>query len=104
MCSQTVLQAGKFPRRGRFLREILRGSLRLRIARTALAVTKLSRVDALRSLGFQVKVTYMQVAQAQLAQAFAEGVARTEAISLKKFQERYRVGAIDEGDLQRSDH
>jgi cobalt-zinc-cadmium efflux system outer membrane protein len=75
--------------------------LRLKAARNALAAAKMSRVDAARTIGFQVKATYLQMAQAQLAYRFAKEVDATEATTLKKFQERYRSGAINEGDLQR---
>jgi outer membrane protein TolC len=75
--------------------------LRLKVARNALAAAKMSRVDATRTVGFQVKSTYLQVAQAQLAYRFAKDVALTQATTLKKFQDRYKVGAISEGDLQR---
>lgn len=75
--------------------------LRLKVARNALAAAKLSRVDATRTIGFQVKSTYVQVAQAQLAHRFAKDVALSEATTLKKFQDRYKAGAISEGELQR---
>ncbi len=75
--------------------------LRLKVARNALAAAKMSRVDATRTVGFQVKSTYVQVAQAQLADRFAKDVALTQATTLKKFQDRYKVGAISEGDLER---
>jgi outer membrane protein, heavy metal efflux system len=75
--------------------------LRLKAARNALAAAKMSRVDAARTLTFQVKSAYLQVAQAQLAHAFAKEVAATEATTLRKFQDRYRKGAVNEGDLQR---
>ncbi len=75
--------------------------LRLKVARTALAAAKLARVDAARTITFQVKLAYLQVAQAQLAYAFAKEVDAAEGTTLKKFQDRYRGGAINEGDLQR---
>lgn len=75
--------------------------LRLKVARNALAAAKMSRVDAARTVGFQVKSTYLQVAQAQLADRFAKDVALSQATTLKKFQDRYKAGAISEGDLQR---
>jgi outer membrane protein, heavy metal efflux system len=75
--------------------------LRLTVARNALAAAKMSRIDATRTLTFQVKSAYLQVAQAQLARAFAREVDTTEATTLRKFQDRYRRGAINEGDLQR---
>jgi cobalt-zinc-cadmium efflux system outer membrane protein len=75
--------------------------LRLKVARNALAAARMSRLDATRTIGFQVRSTYLQVAQAQLAYRFAKDVALTQATTLRKFQDRYRVGAISEGDLQR---
>ena len=75
--------------------------LRLRAARNALAAAKLSRVDAERTVAFQLKSTYVQVAQAVLASKFAADVAATQTTTLKKAQDRYKGGAINEGDLQR---
>jgi cobalt-zinc-cadmium efflux system outer membrane protein len=75
--------------------------LRLKAARNALAAAKMSRVDAARTIGFQVKSAYVQVAQAQLAFRFAKDTALSEATTLKKFQDRYKAGAIGEGDLER---
>ena len=76
-------------------------ALRLKAARNALAAVKMARVDAGRTVGFQVKAAYVQVAQAQLAYGFAKDVALSEAKTLKKFQDRFRAGAISEGDLER---
>jgi cobalt-zinc-cadmium efflux system outer membrane protein len=76
-------------------------SLRLRAARSALAAAKLSRRDAERTLVFQVKSAYVDVAQAALMYKFAVQMAATQGITLKQFRERYRSGAINEGDLQR---
>ncbi len=75
--------------------------LRLRVARSALAAAKLSRKDAERTLGFQVKSAYAQVAQAQLAVKFAKEVAATDVETLKKFRDLARLGARGEGDLER---
>ena len=75
--------------------------LRLRVARNALAAAKMSRVDAGRTITFQVKAAYLQVAQMQLAYGFAKDVDTSESTTLKKSQDRYRGGAINEGDLQR---
>ena len=75
--------------------------LRLKVARNALAAAKMSRVDAARTIGFQVKSAYVQVAQSQLAYRFAKDVAVTQVTTLKKFQDRYRAGAVSEGDLER---
>lgn len=76
-------------------------SLRLEVARNALAAAKMSRVDAERSIGFQVKSVYLQVAQAVLGYNFAKQVASSNQLTLTKFQARYSKGAINEGDLQR---
>jgi cobalt-zinc-cadmium efflux system outer membrane protein len=75
--------------------------LRLKVARNALAAAKMSRVDAERAIAFQVKSAYVQVAQAARAFKFAKDVAATQALTLKKAQDRYRGGAVNEGDLQR---
>jgi cobalt-zinc-cadmium efflux system outer membrane protein len=75
--------------------------LRLKVARNALAAAKLSRVDARRTLSFQVKAAYLQVAQATLASKFARDIAATEETALKRARDRYAGGAINEGDLER---
>jgi outer membrane protein, heavy metal efflux system len=75
--------------------------LRLKVMRNALAAAKMSRADAERSIAFQVKAAYAQVAQAALALRFAKEVAASNATTLKKFQDKLRNGAINEGDLQR---
>jgi outer membrane protein, heavy metal efflux system len=76
-------------------------TLRLKAARNALAAAKLSRVDAQRTLEFQVKSAYLQVAQAVLAYRFAKDVAESNQKTLDIFQTRYRSGAINEGDVAR---
>jgi cobalt-zinc-cadmium efflux system outer membrane protein len=75
--------------------------LRLRAARNALAAAKMSGVDVTRTVAFQVKSAYVQAAGAQLAYHFAKDTARSEAVTLRKFQDRYKAGAISEGDLER---
>jgi cobalt-zinc-cadmium efflux system outer membrane protein len=75
--------------------------LRQKVARNALAAAKMSRVDAERTIAFQVKAAYVQVAQAALLFKFAKDVSSTQATTLKKAQDRYKAGAINEGDLQR---
>lgn len=75
--------------------------LRVKAARNTLAAAKMTRADAARTSAFQVKSAYVQAAQAQLAYRFAREVARSEATTLKKAQDRYRAGAISEGDLER---
>jgi outer membrane protein, heavy metal efflux system len=75
--------------------------LRLKVARNALAATKLSRVDAQRTLEFQVKTAYLQIAQAVLAYRFEKEVVDANQKTLELFQARYRGGAINEGDLAR---
>ncbi len=52
--------------------------LRLKVARNALAAAKMSRVDAERTLVFQVKSAYAQVAQAALGVQVREGRRRVE--------------------------
>jgi cobalt-zinc-cadmium efflux system outer membrane protein len=75
--------------------------LRLTVARNALAAAKLSRVDAERTLSLQVKTTYLLVAQATVSRRFAREVAETNLGTLKRYQDRYTLGSINEGDLQR---
>lgn len=75
--------------------------LRLKVARAALAAAKLSRNDALRTIEFQVKSAYAQVAQSQRALAFAKDTQATNVKTLELFQARLRSGAINEGDLAR---
>jgi cobalt-zinc-cadmium efflux system outer membrane protein len=75
--------------------------LRLKAARNALAAAKLSRVDAQRTLEFQVKAAYLQIAQAVLAQRFAKEVVDSNQKTLDLFQLRLKAGAINEGELAR---
>ena len=58
--------------------------LRLQVARNALAAAKLSRVDAERTLVFQVQSAYLQVAQAVLDVKFAKDVADSNVTLLEK--------------------
>ncbi len=76
-------------------------SLRLKVAKTALAAARLSRTDALRILGFQVKSAYAQMAQAQRAIDFAKENQATNVKTLQLFEARLRSGAINQGDLSR---
>jgi cobalt-zinc-cadmium efflux system outer membrane protein len=75
--------------------------LRLKVARNALAAAKMSRVDAARTIAFQVKSAYVQVAQAVLATKFAKEVADSNAKTLELFETRFRGGAINQGDVAR---
>ncbi len=75
--------------------------LRLQVANRALAAARLTRVDALRTLEFQVKSAYTQVVQAQRALSFSKDVQATNQRTLELFQTRLRSGAINEGDLAR---
>jgi len=75
--------------------------LRLKVANRALAAAKMSRNDALRTIEFQVKSVYAQVAQAQRALVFAKDVQTTNVKTLELFQARMRSGAINEGELAR---
>ena len=58
--------------------------LRQKVARNALAAAKLSRVDAERTLAFQVESAYLQVAQAVLGFEFAKDVADSNVTLLEK--------------------
>ncbi len=75
--------------------------LRQRVARNALAAAKMNRVDAERTLAFEVKTAFIQVAQAELGYKFAKEVAATNQTTLQKFQDRLSGGAVNLGDLQR---
>lgn len=75
--------------------------LRLRVAQNALAAARMSRSDALRTLEFQVKSAYLQVAQAQRSLVFAKENQATNIKTLQLFQARLRGGAINEGDFAR---
>jgi cobalt-zinc-cadmium efflux system outer membrane protein len=75
--------------------------LRVKAARNALAAARMSRADAERTLVFQVKSAYLQVAQSILAYRFAKEVADSTARTLDLFQARFRSGAINEGDVAR---
>ena len=75
--------------------------LRLKVTRNALQAARLSRVDAQRTLEFQVKTAYLQIAQAVLAYRFEKEVVDANQKTLELFQARYRGGAINEGDLAR---
>jgi cobalt-zinc-cadmium efflux system outer membrane protein len=75
--------------------------LRLRVANAALAAAKLSRRDALRTLEFQVKSAYLQIAQAQRTLQFAKQAQATNVRTFELFQVRLKGGAINEGDMAR---
>jgi outer membrane protein, heavy metal efflux system len=76
-------------------------SLRMKVARAALAAARLSRADALRTLEFQLKSAYVQLAQAQRAVDLAKENQATNVKTLQLFQARLRSGAINEGDVAR---
>lgn len=75
--------------------------LRFKVARNALAAAKMGRVDAERTLSFQVESTYLQVAQAVLGAKFAKDVADSNTTILDKFKVKFATGAINDGDLAR---
>jgi cobalt-zinc-cadmium efflux system outer membrane protein len=76
-------------------------TLRLKVARAALAAARLSRTDALRTLEYQVKSAYAAVAQAQRALAFSKENQATNVKTVQLFEIRLKSGAINEGDLAR---
>jgi cobalt-zinc-cadmium efflux system outer membrane protein len=76
-------------------------ALRSKVARAALAAARLSRTDALRTLEFQVKAAYVELAEVQRALAFAEQTRATDIRTLDLFRTRLRSGAINDGDLAR---
>jgi cobalt-zinc-cadmium efflux system outer membrane protein len=75
--------------------------LRLKVANAALAAAKLSREDAVRSLEFQVKSAYLQIAQARRTLDLAKQVQSTSLRTFELFQARLRSGAINEGEMAR---
>jgi cobalt-zinc-cadmium efflux system outer membrane protein len=75
--------------------------LRFKVTRNALAAAKMSRVDAERTIAFQVQSAYFQVAQAALGYKFAKDVADSNTTILNKFRVKYTSGAINDGDLAR---
>lgn len=75
--------------------------LRVDVAKAALAAAKMSRVDAQRTLEFQIKQQYAQVALATAALDFAKDVQTANQQTLDLNKRRYTAGAINEGDLAR---
>src|SRR5258705_10253915 len=77
--------------------------LRVDVARAALAATRLSRDDALRTLSFQVRQAMLdaalQQAQLDLARDLATSTERTRALN----ERRMRAGAISEAELARAE-
>ncbi|HJZ84271.1 MAG TPA: TolC family protein, partial [Polyangia bacterium] len=73
--------------------------LRLRVAKAALAAARQSRVDAQRTLEFQVKQQYMQAVLARDQLDFALEVQRSSTQTLKLNETRYQKGAISEADV-----
>src|SRR5580692_6416447 len=76
-------------------------SLRLKVARSALAAAKLSRVDAERTLTLQVKSSYFTVVQARAAYEFSKDVQQASQHELDLNQDRLTGGKINEGDFER---
>ncbi len=76
-------------------------SLRVKVARSALAAARLNRVDAERTLTFQVKSSYLQVVQARAAYEFTKEVQQSSQHELDLNQDRLTSGKINEGDFER---
>jgi outer membrane protein, heavy metal efflux system len=76
-------------------------NLRIKVARSALAAAKLNRVDAERTLVFQVKQAYFQVVQERAALDFAKDVQQDSQHELDLNQERLTAGKINAGDFER---
>jgi cobalt-zinc-cadmium efflux system outer membrane protein len=72
--------------------------LRLRVARAALAAARQGRLDAVRTLEFQVKQQYIQTTLAQDQLDFAREVERAATKTFELNQIRYQKGAISEAD------
>jgi len=75
--------------------------LRTKVAHAALEAAKLSRADAERTLGYQVKAAYLQVVQARAAYDFAKEVQQAANHELDLNQERLTAGKINDGDFER---
>jgi cobalt-zinc-cadmium efflux system outer membrane protein len=75
--------------------------LRVKVAHAALEAAKLSRLDAERTLSFQVKQAYFQVVQAQAAYEFTKDVQLSTNHELDLNQERLTAGKINDGDFER---
>jgi cobalt-zinc-cadmium efflux system outer membrane protein len=75
--------------------------LRTKVAHAALEAAKLSRIDAERTLTFQVKSTYFQVVQAEVAFRFAKEVEQAASHELDLNQERLSAGKINDGEFER---
>jgi cobalt-zinc-cadmium efflux system outer membrane protein len=76
-------------------------SLRIDVAKAALAATKMARADAQRTLEFSIKQQYAQVVLAAHALDFAKEVQTSSQQTLDLNKRRYSAGAINEGDLAR---
>lgn len=85
------------------LGELLSGrrGLRRRVASAAVAAAQLSRADAERTLVFQVKQLYAQVALGQRLVDFSREVQESAAKTLDLNRVRYRAGAISEAIVAR---
>jgi cobalt-zinc-cadmium efflux system outer membrane protein len=75
--------------------------LRMKVAHAALDAAKLSRVDAERTLAYQVKAAYFQVVQAEAAYEFTKDVQQSTNHELDLNQERLAAGKINDGDFER---
>ncbi len=75
--------------------------LRIKVAKAALAAARLNRVDAQRTLEFQVKSAYFQVVQARAAYEFSNDLRQASEHELDLNQERLNSGKINEGDFER---
>jgi cobalt-zinc-cadmium efflux system outer membrane protein len=75
-------------------------SLRIRVARAALAAVKMQRSDAQRQLEFQIKAAYAQVALARASLDFAKEIQASNVKTLALNKLRY-PDVIDEGALAR---
>ena len=67
-------------------------NLRVKVVRNALAAAKLSRLDAERTIGFQIRAAYVQTAQSTLGLEFAKEIADSNAKTLALFEARFRSG------------
>jgi outer membrane protein, heavy metal efflux system len=77
--------------------------LRLSVARSALAAARLGRADAERTISFQIKQQYLQVAMFQRLVDFAKEVRRAATQTFELNRVRLRTGAISEAELLKAE-
>lgn len=77
--------------------------LRQKVARAALSAARMNRIDAQRTLEFQLKQQYFQVVLAGAALDFVREVQATASQTFQLNQVKYRAGAISEADVAKAE-